>query len=85
MASTFLRFQNAEVFQIIDKHAYRALFGVPYRLYSASSKERKISTYFNYLDELHKLARSKNVKFYDLDRILYKLDQKDNGPLKNKS
>jgi hypothetical protein len=27
MASTFLRFQNADVFQIVDCRAYRAVFG----------------------------------------------------------
>jgi hypothetical protein len=32
MASTLLRFRNPGVFQIIDRHAYRAVYGVPYPL-----------------------------------------------------
>jgi thermostable 8-oxoguanine DNA glycosylase len=44
MASTFLRFQNAEVFQIIDRHAYRAVIGKPYPLHSATASETKVST-----------------------------------------
>jgi thermostable 8-oxoguanine DNA glycosylase len=85
MASTILRFQNADVFQIIDRHAYRAVFGVAYPLYPASSEEQKVSTYFNYLDALHELAKSSSTRFRDLDRILYIFDKKKNGSLKDKS
>jgi len=52
MASTILRFRNPEVFQIIDRHAYRAIYGVKYPLYSMSSNQRKIEAYFEYLDKL---------------------------------
>jgi len=81
MASTILRFQNANVFQIIDSHAYRAVLGEAYPLYSASSTKRKISTYFDYLDALHRLARSSTALFRDLDRILYIFDKEKNGTL----
>src|SRR4051812_34361666 len=37
MASTILRFQNARTFQIIDRHAYRALTGKPYRLHTKTA------------------------------------------------
>ena len=81
MASTFLRFQNAEVFQIIDRHAYRAVFGQPYPLHSKASAKTKMSTYFTYLDALHSLAASKGAAFRDLDRILYIFDKRHNGTL----
>ena len=35
MASTFLRFRNPKTFQIIDRHAYRAVSGDNYPLFSA--------------------------------------------------
>jgi hypothetical protein len=81
MASTILRFQNANVFQIIDRHAYRAVFGVAYPLYAASNPKAKISTYFKYLDALHGLAQSSQAPFCDLDRILYIFDKEQNGTL----
>jgi thermostable 8-oxoguanine DNA glycosylase len=81
MASTILRFRNPRVFQIIDKRAYRTLYGKPYKLYSKSSPKYKIFTYFEYLDELHKVAELKGLQFSDLDRILYKFDKKKNGKL----
>jgi hypothetical protein len=85
MASTILRFQNANVFQIIDRRAYRALFGIAYPLYPASNAEQKVSVYFKYLDELHNLAEMSKTKFCDLDRILYVFDKQKNRRLKEKS
>jgi len=81
MASTFLHFQNREVFQIIDRHGYRAVFGKRYPLYSATPNGTKASTYFKYLDALHDLAASSGAAFRDLDRILYEFDKKVNGTL----
>jgi thermostable 8-oxoguanine DNA glycosylase len=81
MASTLLRFQAPDVFQIIDRHAYRAVFGEAYPLYPASSPQAKIHTYFKYLDALHRLAQSSGVQFRDLDRILYIFDKEQNGTL----
>lgn len=83
MASTFLRFQAPNVFQIIDRHAYRAVYGIPYPLYSATAPELKASTYFDYLDRLHLLARSRGLAFRDLDRILYIFD-KERNPTRRK-
>jgi hypothetical protein len=85
MASTFLRFQNANVFQIIDRHAYRAVIGKPYPLYTATPTETKVSTYFTYLDALHSLAASSGAAFRDLDRILYVFDKEHNGTLSDKT
>lgn len=81
MASTLLRFKNPQVFQIIDRHAYRALKGEDYPLYSASGLDMKIEVYFKYLDELIALSKSKNVDFKILDRVLYVFDKRHNGKL----
>ncbi len=81
MAATILRFQAPSVFQIIDRHAYRAVFGKSYPLHSASKPESKVSIYFEYLDRLHCVALSSGAKFCDLDRILYVFDKKQNGKL----
>jgi thermostable 8-oxoguanine DNA glycosylase len=81
MASTFLRFRNRNAFQIIDRHAYRAVYGEDYPLYSSSSDDAKIDLYFRYLDDLFKLADSKKVAFEKLDRVLYVFDKQVNGKL----
>jgi hypothetical protein len=89
MASAFLRFQNADVFQIIDRHAFRAVSGTPYPIRSAARPatktsayfkrlDEKASVYFEYLDDLVLLASSRGVQFRDLDRILYVFDKKQN-------
>lgn len=80
MASAFLRFRNPKAFQIIDRHAYRAVYGQKYPSYFASTTA-KIDLYFNYLDELFALAESKRVAFELLDRVLYEFDKQVNGKL----
>jgi hypothetical protein len=62
MASTLLRFRNPRVFQIIDQHAYRAIYGVKYPLYAASPSNRKIGFYFDYLDRLYIFDKKINGK-----------------------
>lgn len=81
MASTFLRFRNRKAFQIIDRHAYRAVYGEDYPLYSSSSDDAKIDLYFRYLDGLFALADSKKIDFKILDRVLYVFDKQVNGKL----
>jgi hypothetical protein len=80
MASTFLRYRNPKAFQIIDRHAYRALSGQKYPLYFSSAAV-KIDLYFKYLDDLFALAGSKRVAFELLDRMLYVFDKQVNGKL----
>src|SRR5713101_4172266 len=79
MASTFRRFRNRKAFQIIDRHAYRAVYGEDYPLYSSSSDDAKIVLYCDYLDRLFALADSKEVDFEILDRLLYVFDKQVNG------
>jgi len=81
MASTLLRFRNPQVFQIIDQHAYRAVYGSKYPLYTGSPKDRKITTYFDYLDQVIELCRSKSMEFSTSDRLLYEFDKRHNGKL----
>jgi thermostable 8-oxoguanine DNA glycosylase len=81
MASTILRFVNPQVFQIIDRHAYRAIYEAKYPLYPSTSSERKISVYFDYIDELIKLCELKGLAFTTIDRLLYIFDKKKNGQL----
>lgn len=81
MASTIFRFINHEVFQIIDRHAYRAVYEKKYPLDTNSPTERKIAVYFDYIDELIKLCESKLLAFATIDRLLYIFDKKNNGKL----
>jgi thermostable 8-oxoguanine DNA glycosylase len=81
MASTLMRFRNPKAFQIIDRHAYRAVTGNDYPLHTNSSIQQKIDTYFAYLDILVELTSSKRVDFQSLDRILYIFDKRENGKL----
>ena len=81
MASTFLRFRNPKVFQIIDRHAYRAVYARDYPLYTSSSIRQKISVYFEYLDKLIELCKKRNLEYQSIDRLLYEFDKQINGKL----
>jgi len=81
MASTILRFINPFVFQIIDRHAYRAVYEKKYPLYPYTPTERKISLYFDYIDQLIWHCEIKNLTFTTIDRLLYVFDKKNNGKL----
>ncbi len=81
MASTILRFRNPRAFQIIDRHAYRAAYGRDYPLYAASPISRKISLYFDYLDELIVLCNARSLDYQTIDRLLYVFDKEKNGKL----
>ena len=81
MASTILRFVNPEVFQIIDRHAYRAVYEKKYPLYTSTPTEKKLSVYFDYIDELIKLCEFRAIAFTTIDRLLYIFDKKNNGKL----
>jgi hypothetical protein len=80
MASTLLRFRNPAVFQIIDQHAFRALYGSNFP--KTTVVAMKIRCYFDYLDELVKLCNQKKLRFEMVDRVLYEFDRAKNGKLK---
>jgi thermostable 8-oxoguanine DNA glycosylase len=81
MASTFLRFRNPSVFQIIDRHAFRALYGQDYGLYTQTPVMKKVAVYFAYLDDLRLLYHAKGLEFDTVDRVLYVFDKETNGGL----
>jgi len=81
LASSILRFRNPKVFQIIDRHAYRAVYGEKYPLYTKTSPERKINLYFDYLNKLVDLCNANNLDFEKIDRVLYQFDKGENGKL----
>jgi thermostable 8-oxoguanine DNA glycosylase len=83
MASTFLRFRNPKVFQIVDRHAYRALYGRKYPVYTQTPLKKKIEVYFAYLHDLRSLCDRKRLAFGTVDRVLYVFDKKINGSLSN--
>jgi len=73
MASTFLRFRNPKLFQIIDQHVYRILYGKELSLplsNSQSKKEEICRIYFKYLEDLEKKCKELEIPFEKADRIL---------------
>jgi hypothetical protein len=80
MASTVFRFRNPAVFQIIDRHAYRALYGRDYKQHT-TKPSKKIEVYFAHLDDLRRLCDAKGLRFEIADRALYVFDKKTNGCL----
>ena len=81
MASSIMRFRNPAVFQIVDRRAYRAIYGVKYPLYRSTPENRKIEVYFDYLDALRKYADHRRLRFRIMDRVLYVFDKEKNGLL----
>ncbi len=84
MASTLLRFRNPRTFQIIDQHAYRAIYGTAYPLHASTSIRQKVAVYFDYLDELLALCGNRTLNFETIDRLLYVFDKEKNGKLRKK-
>jgi hypothetical protein len=76
-----LRFRNPSAFQIIDRHAYRAVYGSKFRIYPSTPRKKQIGVYFNYLDELIKICGQKKFRFETIDRVLYQFDKEMNGEL----
>ncbi len=81
MASTILRFRNPEVFPIIDKRAYRAIYNKKYPLYFTTPRAKKITTYFKYIDKLMEVCEMYKLDFKTIDRLLYQFDIENNGKL----
>ena len=87
MASTFLRFRNPEVYQIIDERTYRVVIRNEeddiIRLADYRTVEDQIDLYVEYLQKLKALCNQKNITFRDADRILYQFDIVKNGDFNN--
>lgn len=81
MASTYLRFLNPNIYQIIDVRAYRAAFCYDEKRpdYTKASNDECIDIYLNYLNRLREIAQigyyGVVVEFKDLDRFLYEIDK----------
>ncbi|WP_343663392.1 hypothetical protein [Chryseobacterium mucoviscidosis] len=73
MASTFLRFIDADYFQIIDQRVYRILYGKNLKI--PFSKPKKVELYKKYLIDLKQVCVAHNIPFSKSDRILYLLDK----------
>lgn len=77
MASTYLRFRNPQVFQIIDRHVWYQLTGEDSYIYEkCKNNEEKISYYFTYLKELRAMCERDGCEFSMADRIYYDKDKK---------
>lgn len=88
MASTFLRFRNPKLFQIIDQHVYRLSTGDELSLLLSNSKKNKekiCQIYFKYLENLKKKCKELEIPFEEADRILYKSDKRINKDVKLKN
>lgn len=82
MASTYLRFRNPEVFQIIDRHVWHQVYkgndeGVEEEYTESKTLDEQIDKYLKYLHDLRELAEKDGVRFFDADRFYYWKDKKD--------
>ena len=81
IASTFLRFRNPKIYQIIDKRVYRFIYRKKLNISSPKTFENidnQIKLYLDYLTDLKIICRQYNIKFRDVDRILYNADKRIN-------
>ncbi|WP_428088096.1 type II toxin-antitoxin system HicA family toxin [Candidatus Thioglobus sp.] len=85
MASTYLRFKNPSLFQIIDQRVYRILYGEKMKLpssYNEKNRNKIVDIYFKYLSDLKKLCTTLEIDFEQSDRILYNTDKRINKKIK---
>lgn len=85
MASTFLRFRNPRLFQIIDQRVYRLINKIKLSLPTCNSqnnKEKICAIYFKYLNDLKKKCKKFGIPFEKSDRILYMADKRINKDVK---
>lgn len=81
MASTFLRFRNPNIYQIIDQRTYRYLYQETIKNWAA---KEAVAIYLQYLDDLRAWCQTNDVSFQHADRIVYQADKKENKHLKLK-
>ena len=85
MASTFLRFRNPKLFQIIDQRVYRVIYGREMKLPSKSSQpggNKLVDVYLEYLRKLRETCIELDIPFEESDRILYMADKRINKNVK---
>ncbi len=85
MASTYLRFRNPTLFQIIDQRVYRVIKGEKLKLPSKNSPrshKELCRIYCEFLDELESLSSRLGIPFQLADRILFNADLRLNSKLK---
>lgn len=86
MASTYLRFRNPNLFQIIDQRVWRVVqeyrreMNLVYK--NSDNVQEEIDKYFNYLKDLRNLAKEKNIVFKNADRAFYEWDIQKGNKLK---
>ncbi|MEI7901318.1 MAG: hypothetical protein WCK89_13790 [bacterium] len=88
MASTYLRFKNPRLFQIIDQRVYRAIYGKEMDLpgaYNVANRQKLAAIYFAYLCALRKSCATLGIPFEESDRILYNADKRMNKAVKLKN
>lgn len=77
MASTYLRFRNPHVFQIIDRHMWKQIMLDENGKYKESNEYKKMAhIYFQYLEKLREKCKKDNVDFFYADRVYYLADKK---------
>ena len=77
MASTFLRFKNASIYQIIDQRVYRFIYGKELK-YSLIKIDQQVTLYLDYLVKLREVCNKQNVPFELADRVFYSMDKNYN-------
>lgn len=77
MASTILKMFYPETFPIIDQRAYRELYGeeLP-EFYGKNANKKYVELYIKYIKDCYSYNEKvcPNIKFEDVDKVLYQLD-----------
>lgn len=76
MASTYLRFRNPSVFQIIDQRVWHQLYDSEYE--NSYNYDVQIAKYLKYLHDLRNLCQKDGVPFEIADRYYYLKDIEEN-------
>ena len=80
MASTYLRFRNPSVFQIIDQRVWHQLYDTEYE--NSYNKDIQIEKYIQYLKDLRARCQRDDVPFEIADRYYYQKDAAENHHIK---
>ncbi|MBQ8426789.1 MAG: hypothetical protein IJX16_03395 [Clostridia bacterium] len=85
MASTILKMFYPDTFPIIDQRAYRELYSeeLP-TFYGKNTNQKYAELYFQYILECHTYNQKvcPNIKFDDIDKVLYQLDLEKGNKIK---